>query len=143
MRATLVAGPPLGGKSTYVADRRQEGDVVICRDSLYQAITGRPEHDHDDGAAAIVLEAFSAMLRTIAEGRSRARHAWVISGSPEGQERLRIAGQLEADVVLVTAGDEELRRRARAERPADWLHYVDVWLSRFSPCGLDRIVRTG
>ena len=42
---TIVLGPPCGGKSTYVAEQAQSGDVVVDYDALAQALGSPTPHD--------------------------------------------------------------------------------------------------
>ncbi|MFI7643728.1 AAA family ATPase [Nonomuraea sp. NPDC049400] len=44
----VVTGPPAAGKSTWVQQRAQPGDIVVDFDALAAALTG-PGHDGQDG----------------------------------------------------------------------------------------------
>src|SRR5690554_6806344 len=62
---TLVVGPPTGGKSTWVRDHAQPGDVIVDFDTIAQTLGSPVTHDHPDHIVAITLEAHQAALRAI------------------------------------------------------------------------------
>jgi predicted kinase len=115
----LVTGPPCAGKTSYVRQHAQPGDLVLDRDAL------RGERQMRDG------------LHRVAEMRDG--QAWVIRCLPDPAERAALAREIHADEVLVLLPPrEQLSIRARA-RPyaAGEFAAIDRWLRRYRPLPQD------
>lgn len=119
---TLVTGPPCAGKSTYVRQHAQPEDLVLDRDEL-------------DGERQML-----AGLQQVAAMSDGC--AWVIRCVPDPVERAELAGQIEADDVLVLLPSRnQLKDRAK-QRPKPLAQFasIDRWFSRYSPWSGDRVV---
>ena len=44
----IVYGPPMSGKTSYVIEHMEKGDIVVDMDSLYKAVTLLPKYDKPD-----------------------------------------------------------------------------------------------
>jgi hypothetical protein len=138
---TLVTGPGCAGKNTWVRDHFTPGDLVVDLDAILTALSGRPSHDHDDRLKPYAFEARDAVLRALwARGRSLP-HAWIILSAPTELQRrpyrLRVGR-----VVTVHADRATLLARAGAERPPEWVAYIDQWLASADTSGVDLVVDT-
>ncbi len=126
MKRFVVAGPPCSGKSTYVAERAQPGDVVYDYDTVHQVLSGLAAHQHDQRIRPYVLAARDAVLNALANAPDQA--AWVITSSPKSAELRRLQGMLDADVILLSVNREEAQKRAEDDnRPPEWNGYIDNW----------------
>lgn len=127
MALWIVIGPPAGGKSTWVNDRANPGDIVIDYDRIASALTavGAEAHGHKRPLATV---AFRAREAAIGEAlRHVATHDVYIIHSvpkPAAMERYRKAG---AEVVTVDPGREVAEARCRAERPETYMDGVKRW----------------
>lgn len=127
----IVCGPPASGKSTYVEQHAEPGDVVIDLDGIMAAL--RPGYRHWSGAldrelinqAIRVRNAMLGDLRDATAGR-----AWFIVSAPTRAERDWWQAQLGGSVVLLNPGAEECRRRARARGTERAVAGVDNWFRR-------------
>jgi hypothetical protein len=110
-QVVLVAGPPCAGKSTYVAQRRQPGDIVLDQD-------------------AIGADAFKRGLTKV--GLMRAGRAWVIRCAPGAQARAALAAKIRAtEVVLLAPAPAVLFSRGAARaNPARVAATIREWLRR-------------
>ncbi len=129
---TIVAGPPGGGKSSYVAEHKLWGDLVVDMDALYHALTGLPWYDKPDALLPFVAAARDAVITRLARA-SNVRHAWIITGQSDLFELVALKDRLGAKqlVMLETSPTECLRRIAqdprRAERHEHWQELVRHW----------------
>lgn len=128
----IVCGPPGGGKTTWVGERRRWGDVVVDMDALFAAATGLEWYEKPEALVKLVLEMQETMLRWIERNPGRFTNAWIITGGQRLASRMRLASRLGAEiVVLETPPDECLRRIAadprRAGRMEGWRPLVYKW----------------
>lgn len=125
-KVTVVCGPPLSGKNTYVAERRQVGDLVVDVDALHQALSGMPTHRHHPALLPFVYDARDAVIRRLQSGSCDAAHAWIITTNTV--EARRVAGSLRGKVVELDTPRDVCHRRADDDgRPAAWHRYIDEW----------------
>lgn len=120
-RVTLVWGPPCGGKSTYVDEHREPGDVVIDYDRIAQALGSTHSHDHPPtivGIARTITRAAVANLDTTS-GR-----VWLVRCDPSPDDRAAAT-----DDVLLDPGITICLERAAIQRPERWAKYVRAWYS--------------
>lgn len=122
----IVSGPPCAGKSTYVREHKQPGDVVIDYGLLAEAIgddhwdVKHPHVVHDMRRAAIdrILEDADEM------------DAWIIDTDPTSASRSRYA-EASADMVALDVPRVECERRALAdERPQQTLDAIEAYFAR-------------
>ncbi|HCZ47719.1 MAG TPA: hypothetical protein DCZ11_01800, partial [Gammaproteobacteria bacterium] len=133
----LVCGPPGAGKSSYVRARMRRGELVVDFDELYQALTGLPVYDKPAAVMRYVQAARRALIACLASDHARPR-SWVIATAAAGDERRRLAQQLDAAVVVLAVPEGECvariaadpRRAAKAEQ---WRPLVRRWWDTFTP----------
>jgi hypothetical protein len=135
----VVAGPPGAGKSTYVAERAQPGDVVWDYDTVMAALSGQPLYERPGRLHELVMA-----LRPIVIGQALQLHSrvWVIASAPSVEERdeWRRSG---AHVVLLLAGIDELVERTSSRDQADeWALAIGRWWKRYRGSDHDEVVAT-
>lgn len=136
----VVCGPPGSGKTTWVTNRQRWGDVVVDMDELFVAVTGLPWYEKPEALVKLVLELQETALRWIERNPARFVNAWVITGGAKAAGRARLAGRLQAKVVVLeTPPDECLRRIAadtrRAEKMERWSPLVYKWWREYERGG--------
>lgn len=139
---TLVAGPPCGGKSSYVRENAAPTDLVVDFDALAVALQpAGTTHGHIPAHKQFVLEARDAVLERLRLGGHPVRTAWVITAAAKKADRDRYRRRYNAQVVVVVSPEEVCLRRAMGERPGDWGSYVRQWFSSYEPDARDTVVR--
>jgi len=122
-RRVLVAGPPVSGKSTYVRERARPGDVVLDYDQIARDLGSPDPWDHPRG---IQKAAEAEMQRRLAD-LPPDRDAWIIRCAP-GPERVSLAEQIGADVVLLDVSADEAKARAERDGRPPWTpSAIDKW----------------
>lgn len=112
--ATVVAGPPGAGKTTYVRARAKPGDVILDLDDLIEELTGTHGHLTTDG----VSEALWLRNKRLADlAKAKEGRLWLIVSGARSDDRIWWANKLDAEVVLLNPGEAECLRRVRL-RPA-------------------------
>lgn len=117
MALYLVTGPPASGKSTWVRDQAQHGDITIDYDALATALTppGGAPHDHPAHIKAVTKAARQAAIDT-ALGLADQHDVYVIHSTPS--PRL-VQHYLDhgAEVITIDPGEQVVLARCRQERP--------------------------
>ena len=123
MTIRVVYGPPGAGKTSYVAEHRQPGDVVIDMDALAVTLGSPDGHDHPEVFRSIAGAArASAIRRTIERGAD----AWVIDTSLRTESLRENAAHCE--FILIDPGRTvTLQRATRAGRPQASLDAIERW----------------
>ena len=117
MTLYVVTGPPCVGKSTWVRERAQQGDMVVDLDRLALAITSEDTLHHEYPAhiraAAIQLRKQAVVMAIM---WSRRGDSYVIHAKPPARA-LNQYRQAHAVMVELEAPFDVLMARAKAERP--------------------------
>lgn len=138
---TLIAGPPCGGKNTYLAGQAGPQDLIVDFDALAVALqpSGR-SHGHVAAHKPLVCEARDAVLERLRLGGHGVRRAWVIASAPRRADRERYRHRYAARVVVVMSPEEVCLRRAMGQRPDSWAGYVRDWFAAYEPDERDELV---
>jgi len=146
---TIITGPPGAGKSTWVAERKGDLDVVIDVDAIVAELSGtharRPDIKHQFLLSALLER--NRRLQLLA--KATAPHAWFIVGAPNGGLRQRWARTLGASEVIVIETPLEVcigRIKAdplRAQLAHELIRAVDLWWATYTACPLDTVWRGG
>lgn len=130
----IVYGPPLSGKTSYVAANMEPGDLVVDMDSIRHAISFMPMY-----SLPAPLEKMTFTVRDFLYDQIRIRSgdwntAWVIGGLPRKAERERLAARLGASCILVESTREECYKRLldSDDRPMEWEGFIDKWFRDYS-----------
>lgn len=127
---TLVAGPPCSGKNVYVEQQRGPTDLVLDVDALRVALGSRKTHDPDGWRwATFAVAARDAVVERLFQPHD-VSHAWIIACAPRAHQRAIIPG---ATVVVLDTSADVCKRRAAAERPAEWQGLIDDWFRDYEP----------
>jgi len=153
---TVVCGPPGAGKSTWVRQHANQGDLIICFDALARDVLGRngaqrarvnitPDQISD------VLRVRNEMLGDLMRAGARARwsKAWLILTEPNAVDRQWWADTLGADIVVLATPANECRRRiavdsaAGDDRGQSIARTVDQWWAAYTVADCDTTVTPG
>ncbi len=134
---TLVCGPPGSGKTSYVRQRMQRGDLVIDMDALFSALSGRERYDKPKELLAFAASARDAVLHRIRRG-GNVRHAWVIMSGATREDRERTQRRFaRCDLVILDVPLEQCLKRLRADKErqhqAQWEYLARRWWDEYEP----------
>ena len=122
---TLIVGPPCSGKTTYVREHMEPGDLVIDYDAIAQALGSPSTHDHPASLHPFILAARDALLDRMTRQHDAPR-AWLIKCEPTRDDITNAA-----TIVPVTASRDDCHARAElSQRPERWHGYIDEWFDR-------------
>ena len=110
----LVTGAPLSGKTTFVRERMQEGDLVFDIDDLWQMLSGQERYIKPNTLKTMVFNLRLAVKEQIAKGAGGWRNAYIIESLPLATDRKREAERYKAhntEIITMEASREECLNR--------------------------------
>lgn len=127
MTLYVVTGPPCAGKSTWVRERAQTGDIVVDLDRLALAITaeGTPHHSYPGHIRGAAIQVRRAAV-SVALAYCRTGNSYVIHAKPS-DKALKLYKRYRPQIVELTAPYSVLVERAKAERPPHILASLATW----------------
>ena len=120
---TVIMGAPCSGKSTYVKQHAQPGNIVIDFDVLAQALGSPDPHDHSTPIRMVAIDMRRTAIRSAVQQHLAGATVWIVDINPG--ERMAMYKAAGAEFVTMTAPLEELHARATAERPARWHQLIN------------------
>lgn len=126
----IVWGSPLSGKSSWVKDVMNEGDLILDMDSIWECVSGLERYEKPKRLNAVVFSIRDNILESIRLRRGKWVNAYVIGGYPFEAERERLSKELGATVIHIDTSKEEcLARLETSDRDKEkWQYYIsDFW----------------
>lgn len=127
----IVYGSPLSGKSTWVRESMNEGDLVIDMDSIWQCVSGCGRYVKPPRLNAIVFGVRDKLLDDAKYRRGKWQDAYVIGGYPLISERERLCKELDAELVFIDTSEQECLDRLLACNDGrdidEWRTYITKW----------------
>lgn len=127
----IVYGSPCSGKSTYVRDNAEIGDLIVDMDSIWECISGcgryvKPNRLKDNAFAVRNLLIENIKLRV-----GSWCNAYLIGGYPFTNERERLATQLGAKVIYIDTPKDvciaRLESNPQGRNVSEWRQYIEDW----------------
>lgn len=132
----LVYGPPLCGKSTWVKEVAERGDLIVDMDNIWQCVSGCSRYDKPDRLTGIVFAVRDCLIDQIKLRCGSWRNAYLIGGYPMQGERERLCKMLGAVEILVECSREECLNRLKICQDGRdmklWKKYIEDWF-RIAP----------
>lgn len=133
----LVYGPPLSGKTSFVRDAMNQGDLMIDIDNIWQCLSGCERYIKPKRLNAVVFAIRDSLLEAVRYRQGRWMNAYVIGGYPLSGERERLLKELGAREIFIEGSREECLERLEQSEDGrnrkDWKRYIDEWFERYSP----------
>lgn len=131
-----VYGAPCSGKSTFVRENMQVGDLVLDIDRLWSALSGQPEYIKPNEIKPIVFNTRNAILDGIKTRAGNWQTAWVIEGGALIGDRMRRIETLGAEDIFVDTPKETCLARLASDENRravqhQWAEYIEQWFDRY------------
>lgn len=132
----IVFGPPMSGKSTFVQENMNRGDLVIDMNRLYAAVSLLPEYDKPDNLFGNVIGIYNQLIDNIKTRYGKWNSAWVVGGFADKYKREQLANSLGAELIFCDVSMEECLRRLeidedRQYRKDEWRGYIEKWFEQY------------
>lgn len=132
----IVYGSPCSGKSTYVNQRKQRGDLIFDIDQIWHAISGQEMFDKPDTLKSVVFNIRDTIIDSIKRRCGKWSNAFIIGGYPDKLRREQLAKELKAELIYIKATKEEclsrlLKDPTRVKYQEQWANYIETWFKNF------------
>lgn len=110
----IITGAACSGKTTFVRERMQTGDIVLDIDDIWQTVSGQPRYIKPNALKPIVFNMRLAIKEQIAKGAGGWRNAYIIESLPLATDRKREAERYKAhncEIITMEASREECLNR--------------------------------
>ena len=131
----IVYGSPLSGKSSYVAESMNEGDLVIDMDNIWQCVSGCNRYVKPNRLKSVVFGVRDNLLDSVKYRRGKWLNAYIIGGYPYQAERERLLNTLGArEIYIDTDKDTCIKRLYECEDRdvSEWQKYIDDWWLQYN-----------
>ena len=128
MALIIVTGPPAAGKTTYVTEHAQPGDIRIDLDHIANTLAGESIDNHEH-AAHVLTVAKAARKAAIDAAMKQDCDVWLIhtNPTPNQLDNYRAMG---AVIHVVDPGKDTVMKRCKAERPKGSLIAAAKWYDK-------------
>lgn len=127
----LVYGSPLSGKSTYINDVREYGDLIVDIDNIWQCVSGCEQYVKPARLKDNVFGIRDTLIEQVKYRRGNWNNAYIVGGYPLIGERERLIKTLGAREVFIDCEYEECIKRLKACQDgrdySEWKKYIDDW----------------
>lgn len=135
-KAYIVYGAPFSGKSTFVNQVKNDGDLIVDLDNIWECVSGCARYTKPPRLKAVVFDIRDELLNAVKYRRGNWNCAYIIGGYPLGTERDRLAGDIGAETILIDTPKSECLNRLYAAddgRGEEWLTYIAEWFELNAP----------
>lgn len=134
----LVYGAPLSGKTTWVKENMNAGDLVIDMDSIWECISGLNRYEKPKRLNAVAFRIRDTLIDSVKYRLGKWNNAYVIGGYPLESERERLCKELGAREIFIECTQDECLNRLyndeNSERNRDeWSKFISDWFERYAP----------
>ena len=111
----IIVGASCSGKSTFVRERVQEGDIVLDIDDIWQAISGQPRYVKPNSLKQVVFNLRNQIKEQIKIGAGTWRNAYIIESKlytpKDRKDEAEKYKQHNVEVIIMEASREECLNR--------------------------------
>ena len=113
----IVWGSPASGKTTYVKDNMEDGDLVIDLDYIKQSISLSAKTECNDNLLDIAIGIRELLYDRVADREVDADNVWIVAGLPTAEERELLSVRVKATKLIhIDTDEKECIRRAMADK---------------------------
>lgn len=134
----IITGASCSGKTTFVRERVQEGDVVLDIDDLWQTVSGQPRYIKPNQLKPIIFKMRNELKDMIAKGVGTWRNAYIIESLPFATDRKREMDRYKAhntELITMEATREEcmerLHNNPEGRSVNDYEKYINYYFDNF------------
>ena len=123
----LICGSPCSGKTTYVKEHMQTGDIVCDVDRIYSAVSHNEEHQTELYAQEVASMLFNALTEIIHDRRGHWKNAYVVSLANTDERIKTEKERINADEVIIMDTPYEVCMERAKDRPPYFVWLIQEW----------------
>lgn len=131
----IVYGAPLSGKTSFIKDNADEGDLILDIDNIWQMVSGLPRYQKPKRLTSVVFSVRDTIMDCIKYRRGKWNNAYIIGGYPLASERDRLRRDLGGRLVYIESSRENCLERLKEDPEgrdvSEWTRYIDEWFDRY------------
>lgn len=134
----LVYGSPLSGKTTYVNNVKEDGDLIVDIDSIWQCLSGCDRYIKPNRLKQNVFAVRNSLIDMVCVRHGKWLNAYIIGGYPLISERERLIKSLGARPIFIDTDKETCIERLNSCNDRDveeWTNYINEWWQKYGPPG--------
>ena len=131
----LVYGAPFSGKTYYVENIIDPGDLVIDINNIWNCVTGM-EHIKPSKLNSVVFNIRNNLLDCVKHRLGRWDNCYIVGGYPLISERERLCKELGAREIFIDTPKEICIQRLSEHKEYDFTEYseyIEDWFRKFFP----------
>ena len=135
-RIYLIYGAPCSGKTTFVEQMTERGDLIVDLNEISRAISGCELYDKPERLNRQVYSIRDLLIDHIMTRTGQWTRAFIVGGYPRKLHREQLANKVRAELIYIEVTIEEAKARAQQSRgaqAAEWCKYIDQWFENFQP----------
>lgn len=132
----LVYGSPLSGKTSYINDNKDDGDLIIDIDSIWECVSGCSRYEKPPRLNAVVFAVRDRLMECVKYRVGKWNNAYIIGGFPLISERERICKEYGAREIYIESTKAECLSRlelSENRNKSEWKKFIDEWWRRYTP----------
>ncbi|MDD3137547.1 MAG: HNH endonuclease [Lachnospiraceae bacterium] len=133
----IVWGSPYSGKSSFVKENLQEGDLLVDMDKIWKCISGMESYTKPNRIKSCVFGIHEQLIEMIRVRRGNWINAYVVGGYPFDMERERLQKELGARTIHIDTNKEEciinLKNANDGRDIKEWTEYINTWWNKYAP----------
>ena len=133
----LVYGSPCSGKTTYVRENMNAGDLIIDMDNIWQCISGQQRYSKPNRLKGVAFMVRDNLIDAVRVRRGNWLNAYIIGGYPLIGERERLIKALDAREIFIDTSKEDciinLHNNPENRDIPQWENFIFDWWEKFLP----------
>lgn len=132
----LIYGAPLSGKTSYVRESMNSGDLIIDMDNIWQCISGCDRYVKPNNLKSVAFKIRNELIECARYRNGKWKNVYIIGGYPIQSDRERLCKELGAREIYIECDKEECLRRLETSNDRDkdeWKKYIEGWFNIYTP----------
>lgn len=133
----IVWGSPGAGKSTYVKEHYEYGDIVVDLDYIKRAISFLQKSESTNTISDVSIKIRNFLYDLISDESIECKNIWVVSALPVKADRIALSNRLGAKLIHIDTDKEECLKRAMADNERKNKNFqkiiIDKYWKRYYP----------
>ena len=133
----IVWGSPGAGKSTYIKEHYEYGDIVVDLDYIKRAISFLPKSESTNAISSVSIKIRDFLYDLISNESIECKNIWVVSALPIKAKRIALSNRLGAKLIHIDTDKEECLKRAMSDNDRQNKDFqkiiIDKYWKRYRP----------